>query len=602
MIKASDPVIVVVDDEQLVVEELARLSRDAGLRPVSCRAAEVAMTAIDEALKAGTLVAVVSDLDMQNADLGWQVISYAYRKSKALELAIYTAYFDRPVHSLFKSGAASPAFTVFRKPLDSDKLVQWMESIARASRDRLGVTLRDADTRRVFEEIAPAYARSTLPILLLGETGTGKEQLALHVHHESGRPEYNFLSVNCGGLETNLAFGELFGHAAGAYTDAQAHELGLVLQASGYLPGPPADTRRPVSFIDWLRQGNPDLEEEEGAFASKEAERRAGTLFLDEVATLTPKVMAGLLRLLSTRDVRPLGHHLRGIRSYCRIIAATNEVEVLKAGATNGAAATRFRADLRYRLAGAILTLPPLRSRHSDDIRNFVENVVWTQIRVPRMPVSAVGLEFVIDLFQRRGDDVAQQYQQGNFRSLRDLVHRSALIAQADQSPEVDRSHIELAIKHGELTVEGVVAGVRDENQQFIRTVFITALRRNGVSVDPEFSYDLLKALTRTKPDEVGEAFLCCATTPRRTADSKKATYDLGEIETALTNGMARTTWLGKGMTVDLLLHAVSTFRAELELDCDQLKKEAQTLKGLVTRIQEAIHAEHRAARTTREQ
>jgi len=105
-----------------------------------------------------------------------------------------------------------------------------------------------------------------------------------------------------------LAFSELFGHTAGAFTDAKFHELGLVLRASGYQIGP-KKSGDSQNFLAWLQAANPDLVERNTLFCSRAAEQSAGTLFLDEVATLPAKVMAGLLRVLSSGDIIPFGHH-----------------------------------------------------------------------------------------------------------------------------------------------------------------------------------------------------------------------------------------------------------------------------------------------------
>jgi DNA-binding NtrC family response regulator len=192
-------------------------------------------------------------------------------------------------------------------------------------------------------------------------------------------------------------------------SDVQYHELGIILQASGYLAGRRLAGKNSQAFLDWLREANPDPEEQNGLFQSWTAEQLSGTLFLDEVATLPPKVMAGILRVLSTGEVRPFGYQGVGISSYCRIIAATNEVNVLKSSITDKQSELiRFRRDLCYRL-GAILTLTPLRDRNAEDIQHYLEKVVWGQLKMPKMPVERAALDQIVKLYQERTDVVARQ-------------------------------------------------------------------------------------------------------------------------------------------------------------------------------------------------
>jgi len=166
-----------------------------------------------------------------------------------------------------------------------------------------------------YRELASA-ARSTVPIQITGETGTGKELAARAVHELSGRSG-RFVAVNCGALPGTLLEGELFGHKKGAYTGAGDERPGLIRSADG------------------------------------------GTLFLDEIAELPASAQAALLRVLQEGEVVPLGGD-RPVKVDLRIVTATHrnlEADVL---------ANRFRADLRARLLGVDLVLPRLRDRRED--------------------------------------------------------------------------------------------------------------------------------------------------------------------------------------------------------------------------------------------
>lgn len=460
MDKHAKPVLLVAEDEPIRLS-IAKWGDRAGFDVVTASAAPEAVAAVEKASADGRLAAAVCDLHLPGGTGvggewgGWEVLTRAYALSRQTRLAVFTAWAGHQVNRVFQSGAAVPAFTIFEKSRDDEKLREWLRSTREAWSERLALSLRDADTREIYEKLAPAWARSELPILILGESGTGKESLASEVHRLSDRKGLHW-AVNCGGLEPTVAFGELFGHTRSAFSGAERHELGLVLRASGYQDGTKAAAKK--SFREWLKSGNPDLIERDGVLESANAKELAGTIFLDEVATLTPKVMAGLLRVLSTRDMRPLGYRELALRTYCRIVAATNEVDVL-AGAAGpaGDERERFRRDLCFRLAGAVLKLPSLAQRDQEDIRHYLRSVVWSQLGLPDIAVEDKALDACVDLFHKRTDDQAREYQSGNFRALQHIAHRAALLARADNADSITEDHFNLALKHGTVQVDASV-------------------------------------------------------------------------------------------------------------------------------------------------
>jgi DNA-binding NtrC family response regulator len=166
-----------------------------------------------------------------------------------------------------------------------------------------------------FQQLASA-ARTTVPIEITGETGTGKELAARAVHALSGRPGA-FGAVNCGALAGTLLEGELFGHKKGAYTGADSDRAGLVRATD------------------------------------------RGTFFLDEIAELPASSQAALLRVLQEGEVVPVGDD-RAVKVDLRVVTATHK------SLDREVDAGRFRADLRARLLGVAIAIPPLRERRED--------------------------------------------------------------------------------------------------------------------------------------------------------------------------------------------------------------------------------------------
>src|SRR6266699_3004706 len=166
--------------------------------------------------------------------------------------------------------------------------------------------------------LAERYARTRLPILLVGPTGTGKELFAQHIHERSGRPG-PLVDVNCCALPRDMVESLLVGHRRGAFTGAVESSIGHVQRSDG------------------------------------------GTLFLDELASLTPEAQGKLLRVLETGEVQPLGAAAKR-RVDLRVVSAVHDDigRALESG--------RFRRDLYQRVAGVVIELPPLAARPEDVI------------------------------------------------------------------------------------------------------------------------------------------------------------------------------------------------------------------------------------------
>ena len=226
-----------------------------------------------------------------------------------------------------------------------------------------------AEDRGVRETLAlvAAAVRVNAPILIQGETGSGKEMLARYAHEVSGR-KGEFVAINCAAMPENLFEAELFGYTAGAFTGARKEGAeGLIVGAEG------------------------------------------GTLLLDEIGALAPQLQATLLRFLDDRLVRTVGG--RGGRVVdLQILAATN------ADLAAEVAARRFRADLLYRLDTVKAVLPPLRARS-----DFIAALRFTLARID--PAATIAEDAVARL--------AVHDWPGNFRELRAVLTRALLAASA---------------------------------------------------------------------------------------------------------------------------------------------------------------------------
>ena len=225
------------------------------------------------------------------------------------------------------------------------------------------------------------FAYCNAPLLIEGETGTGKELAARAVHYLSDRRDYPFIPVNCGSLPETLVENELFGHEKGAYTDAAKSSLGLIAQAE------------------------------------------RGTLFLDEIEALSQKAQVSLLRFLQENEYRPLGGN-RSLKANVRVIAASN------APIKNLVETGRFREDFYYRLNVMTIVLPPLRERGMDAglIAEHLLSTYRAQYNQPDKFLHASSLHWL-----------KSYHWPGNVRELENMVHRAFLLS---EGPEVCLNNI----------------------------------------------------------------------------------------------------------------------------------------------------------------
>lgn len=212
------------------------------------------------------------------------------------------------------------------------------------------------------------YARLDAPVLITGETGTGKEVVARLLHQASPRSARPFLAINCGALAENLIESELFGHVRGSFTGAVRDHEGLLIAAGG------------------------------------------GTVLLDEINSMPPRLQAVMLRVLETGEVRPVGSS-RVSKVAARIVAATNQPLDQAVGSK------QFRMDLYYRLARLHIDIPPLRQRPEDitDLVRFFLRQLYGEFEV------AVAGDLI--------EALCSQPWPGNVRQLRHEIERLVLLA-----------------------------------------------------------------------------------------------------------------------------------------------------------------------------
>ena len=318
------PIVLIVDDEKHTRDGLRAALEDKYETFVAKDAVEAARLMQDVPPDA-----VLTDLRMAGED-GMAVIDRALKLSPQPVCLMMTAYGD--VETAVQAMSRG-AYWFMQKPVDLRQVELLLERGLKARATEKEVTVLKTRLDRKFSlgevvgssaalqhsiEQVRSVATSNATVLLLGETGTGKELFAQMIHQASNRAKGPFMAVHCAAIPANLLESELFGHEKGSFTGATERRVGRFESADG------------------------------------------GTLFLDEIGEIDATTQIKLLRFLETRSVERLGSH-KPIALDLRLVCATNRdlLQMVKEG--------KFREDLYYRLSVVPLRLPPLRER-SDDI------------------------------------------------------------------------------------------------------------------------------------------------------------------------------------------------------------------------------------------
>lgn len=376
----TDHTILVVEDEQVQLEGIAGFLVKQGYRVFKASEATEAL----EIARRETLDIVLSDFRMSGMN-GIELLVSLKNLNPDIEVIIMTAYGSvESATEAMKLGAVD----YITKPVDLHRLQVMIRNILERrqliSENRLlrtqlqerfgfrGILSQSSEMARVVN-IAGRVAGSNATVLIVGETGTGKEVIAKAVHFSSPRSEKPFVVVNCAALSESLLESELFGHEKGSFTGAERRRQGRFEAANG------------------------------------------GTLFIDEIGEIPLSLQVKLLRVLQEKTFERVGSSV-SIHTDVRIIAATNrDLEVMVREGT-------FRADLFYRLNVVSIRIPPLRERRAD-IRPLVDSFL-------QRFAEENGKQ--IDGISREAMDCLMKYSYpGNVRELENIVHQSVVLSRS---------------------------------------------------------------------------------------------------------------------------------------------------------------------------
>lgn len=381
--------ILVVDDEEQLRRLLFRLLSLEGFT-----VHEVAtLKAAGQKLNEHPTDVVLCDVKLPDGN-GVDFVSTVKKKFPSVEVILLTAFGNIPdgVRAI-KNGA----FDYLEKGSENNRIIPLLHQAVEKSRQNAqsaisiaGKPSADFDViigssvliSRAIEQ-AKKIAATDATVLLLGETGTGKEIFANAIHYHSKRNKFPIVAINCSAITRDLLEGELFGHKAGAYTGAVKDKQGLVEVADG------------------------------------------GTLFLDEIGEMPLELQAKLLRFLETGEFIKVGD-VKTSKVDVRVIAATNRnlISEIESG--------HFREDLYYRLNVFSIELPALRERPEDipSLVSFFLNRFGTELGKPQITIAEDALELL------------RKYRwKGNVRELKNVIQRAIILADNNEIRPVNFSY-----------------------------------------------------------------------------------------------------------------------------------------------------------------
>lgn len=370
--------VLIIDDEENLRHLLARIIELEGYHVYQAATIKAGL----DILAKEEIMVTISDVRLPDGN-GLDLVRKLKMSYPAVEVIVLTAFGSIPdgVNAI-KAGAfdyltkgehQDKIIPLVHKATEKARLQQKIATLESRLHQRFGFSQIIGNNKQFLENVALAkkVAPTDTTVLLLGETGTGKEVFARAIHYESHRGTKPFVALNCSAFPRDLLETELFGHAQGAFTGATASKKGYMEEADG------------------------------------------GTLFLDEIGELNIDLQAKLLRSLENGEFYRVGD-VKPRKVDIRLIAATNRDIAKEADAGN------FRQDLYYRLSVFAITLPPLRDR-KDDIGILAKYFVSQSALKTNKPEPAIQKTFIHAL--------ERHVWKGNIRELKNVIERSVILA-----------------------------------------------------------------------------------------------------------------------------------------------------------------------------
>ncbi|MBS1191733.1 MAG: response regulator [Rhodocyclaceae bacterium] len=369
--------LLIVDDEEAALRNIERAMGKEGYEVVTAGSGPAALALLERQ----QFDILLTDLRMEKVD-GMQLLKACREKHPDTEVIMITGYAtaEAAVQAM-KRGAFYFVAKPFRLSEVRKVVDQAMEKVrlrtentqlrqqVDAFRGKVSIITQDPAMKRLLE-LARQVAPTDCNVLIVGDSGTGKELFARYLHHHSGRADGPYIAVNCGAFSQELLANELFGHEKEAFTGAASSRKGLIEAASG------------------------------------------GTLFLDEITEMAADMQVKLLRVIQEKEVLRLGA-TSPVKVDIRIIAATNRdlAEAIKSGG--------LRQDLYFRLNVVTLKIPPLAQRKGDIpllVRHFLQKY-------------SVQMRKTVTATSQAVDEILMNYDYpGNVRELENLIERGTAV------------------------------------------------------------------------------------------------------------------------------------------------------------------------------
>lgn len=415
--------VLIVEDEITQSTLLEGIVARAGHTPYVAHTGAEALDFMND--RQGEIVDIVLlDLVMPGMD-GIEVLSKLRRKWPKMPVIMLTAHSSiNTVVDAMRAGAndfiSKPASaerirTAIKAGLETASLVGEIEPMQKGlSVAGFENLVGDSPAMQAAVRLARKAATASIPVLIDGESGVGKEVFARAVHAASERADKPFVAVNCGAIPENLVESILFGHEKGAFTGATEKRVGKFEEANG------------------------------------------GTLFLDEVGELPADVQVKLLRALQEREIDPVGGKA-SIKVDIRVISATNR-NLADCVADGG-----FREDLYYRLNVYPINLPPLRERRGD-IPALVRHFLKLIPEMEGLPVRSISQTALASL--------VSYHWPGNIRQLQNAIFRAVILSDQEVLEDGDFPHLNSAANGAGFASQSPNIGVHAKNQSASPGVF----------------------------------------------------------------------------------------------------------------------------------